>query len=521
MKVENTVKRNDTSAFDKSPSTATTTLTDLDDSCHTPLYTSNHPKNTLSLSLVLPLSLTILGMTWLLTDYSILVLLVGALFVLLHYLPNKWTQPYLDCAENKIENWQWQIKHRIGQLQTKLVKVLHDYLGWCTKDEVQILYHDLENAKLHCQETKRHMARMQEQHIAEQMENSEWHEQALQQALEDQQMEHDKNVKRLQAEHTQQLQRLTKQHAQTVLELQTTHALAVKAAQEDCAAILQDEAVACHALNQKLQEQHSLYQNERRRNEVLQQSLAPLREEVHRHAQSVRQLREDVSEQQCRQESETQEMCRNYEMALQTAKEQHQQMKLDYQDEWCRLRLQLVQQHVQRQHLERLVCQLLIVADKNSSGESWYANVGAHDLTQENEECCIKRMERNDQMLKAAVEQADNYVETLASIIQRDRFLCLPIKAERYDHEKDVDHDGADINEGCSDHHHELLMADPNTNGYHHNSLVHKSKLSSSSELWTTTTSVELPRIRMAPKKICYVSNGEEDEYAGFYSGQM
>jgi hypothetical protein len=285
----------------------------------------------------------------------------------------------------------------------------HETLGWYTATEIQSLQKDLQHLELHLQETKRQLVRCQQQHRAEQAETSEFQEQQLQQALYEAEREQSQILASLKEEHAQTIQEMKRSHEQALqkevakmVELQQAHQLA-----------LQEDAAQMAKLRQTLQGQETLLLDERRKVKAMKQSMDTLEQVAQRDAQHIIELQEQVLSQQRDHETATRELQTSYEQAWTKAKQQRQMLQETLTQESERLQSSLMQSHVHNRKLNRLLCQLLIVADDTNH----YFFEDCDDLAS---------IQDKSKVLQEAIEEAKRYVAMLKQRTQRDESLCLP-----------------------------------------------------------------------------------------------
>ncbi|KAG7340886.1 hypothetical protein IV203_024429 [Nitzschia inconspicua] len=285
---------------------------------------------------------------------------------------------------------------RMDELRSKVIAFRHETVGWYTSTEIQSLQKDLQHLELHLQETKRQLVRCQHQYQAEQQETSEWQEQQLSIALETAEREHQRMIKTLQEEHL----------------------AAIKGLQERHEAAIQNEMTTISTLRRTLQGQETLLLEERRKTKAMKQSIETLEGLAQRDAALIDELKGQIVSQQRSHDSDIRKMQASYEHAWNKAKEQKQAFQAQYGSDLQRLQAMLLQHHLHHHKLNRLLCQLLIVADDTNH----YFFEDCDDLAS---------IQDKGKVLQEAIAEAGKYVAKLKKRTKRDESLSLPVVQEQ------------------------------------------------------------------------------------------
>jgi hypothetical protein len=294
----------------------------------------------------------------------------------------------------KYEQYNATLQQKTVAAMEACTSFRHDIIGVWLNYEVQELKKDLQHTGLHLSETKRQLARLQEQHKAEQLENSEWQEQQMHHILEETKAEHKHAMKQLQQEHAQALQVMRQEYEQ----------------------VLEEEAANRVALRQTLEGQETLLNDERRKNRSLRESIDKLEQVSKKEWAETKSLKEQNMTLQREFEMEKQDLEKRYQEAWQKAKKQRKIVEENFAQEQEQLRQRLMEQQLKCQKVNRLVSQLLLVVDPDVEDEG-------HFVFEDDD---LETLQSKGKLLQETVEEARHYMASLKTRIGRDHTLSVP-----------------------------------------------------------------------------------------------
>ncbi|KAG7373607.1 hypothetical protein IV203_034331 [Nitzschia inconspicua] len=311
-------------------------------------------------------------------------------------LPIDWKDQKVTLAKAHYTKFSFMYHQRMDELRSKVTAFRHETLGWYTSTEIQSLQKDLQHMELHLQETKRQLVRCQHQYQAEQQETSEWQEQQLSTALETAEREHQRMIEILQEDHL----------------------AAIKGLKDKHEAAIQNEMTTISTLRRTLQGQETLLLEERRKTKAMKESIETLEGLAQRDAALIDELKGQIMSQQRSHDNDIRKMQASYEHAWNKAKEQKQAFQTQYGSDLRRLQTMLLQHHLRHHKLNRLLCQLLIVADDTNH----YFFEDCDDLAS---------IQDKGKVLQEAIAEAGKYVAELKKRTKRDESLSIPVFQEQ------------------------------------------------------------------------------------------
>jgi myosin heavy subunit len=247
----------------------------------------------------------------------------------------------------------------------------------------------------------------------QQLDLTEFHQRQMQSTMEQIKNDHSQAMQDLMGQHEQVIDTMKQQHEQAIDTMKQQHEQAIDTMKQQHEQAIKMEHATVTDLRQMLERQEILLQEERRKVTSIRQSMDRLEQIARKDANQVKELTKQLSNEQRVHETEKQDMQSSYQQAWISSKKNRQAMEATFHEESTRVQHQLIHHQLRNQKLNRLVCQLLIVADEDN-----------HYFFEDCDD--VVSIQDKGKVLQEAIHEASMYVADLKRRTRRDESLCIP-----------------------------------------------------------------------------------------------